>query len=568
MTIISHLDYRQDIAKLEAAVRGIDFDTVYGIPRGGQYPAAMLAQDMGKKLIFDPSEIDGKTLVVDDLCDSGATIEKFHEEHPDSKFAVVYLKEGGRKFEWLYFGSFFGKNADSNWLVFPDEHDGGIEENAKRILQYIGEDVTREGLIETPKRMRRAWDEIFAGYKTDPHDLVKTFVQGTCKEMVILKNAEFYSTCVIGSTLIETPTGRVPISRLKDGDWVYTFDEKKDCFTIKKCVNPRLIKKDAELVEVFTEKDTLYCTPDHKILTYDGWKEAKDLKPCDRIVSMSRGVMRMKNGKPRTYVGFSNLGGKEVAEHKFIYESLFGKTTKDIHHIDCNPVNNSPENLTLLTKSEHARLHTALERRGERLDKSRWTDEQRLRYEKNRKEGFYRLHNCKDSPEYKTMIARRSASVKESWRKRKESANHKVIAVRKVEWREDVWCMDVPGTHNFVAQGMVIHNCEHHFFPFFGHCSIGYIPNKKVIGVSKLARLLDCYSKRMQIQERMTTQIADFLEQELEARGVYVVCEGVHFCMTSRGVKKQDASMVTSAIRGEFMQNSAMRAEFLSLIGK
>ena len=300
MKIIDHLEYSDAIKKLEAAVKDLDFDTVYGIPRGGQYPAAMLAQDMGKRLIFSPFDIDCQTLIVDDLCDSGATIEKFSKDHPYSKFAVVYLKEGGKDYPWLSHGT----TIDGDWLVFPDEHDGGIEENAKRILQYIGEDVTREGLIETPKRMHRAWDEIFAGYKIDPHDLVKTFVQGTCKEMVILKNAEFYSTC------------------------------------------------------------------------------------------------------------------------------------------------------------------------------------------------------------------------------------------------------------------------EHHFFPFFGHCSIGYIPNKKVIGVSKLARLLDCYSKRMQIQERMTTQIADFLEQELEARGVYVVCEGVHFCMTSRGVKKQDASMVTSAIRGEFVQNAAMRAEFLSLIGK
>lgn len=178
------------------------------------------------------------------------------------------------------------------------------EAHAKAILEYIGEDVTREGLLETPKRMRRAWDEVFAGYKTNPKDLVKTFTQGTCKEMVILKHCEFFSYC------------------------------------------------------------------------------------------------------------------------------------------------------------------------------------------------------------------------------------------------------------------------EHHFFPFFGHCSIGYIPKDKVIGVSKLARLLDCYSRRMQIQERMTTQIADFLETELDARGVYVVCEGQHFCMTSRGVKKQDASMVTSAIRGEFMTNAAMRAEFLSLIGR
>lgn len=108
--------------------------------------------------------------------------------------------------------------------------------------------------------------------------------------------------------------------------------------------------------------------------------------------------------------------------------------------------------------------------------------------------------------------------------------------------------------------------CEHHFFPFFGHCSIGYVPDGRVLGISKLARLLDCFSRRMQIQERMTTQIADFIYDDLGARGVMVVCEGVHFCMTSRGVRKQDASMVTSAIRGEFETNASLRNEFLQLI--
>lgn len=108
--------------------------------------------------------------------------------------------------------------------------------------------------------------------------------------------------------------------------------------------------------------------------------------------------------------------------------------------------------------------------------------------------------------------------------------------------------------------------CEHHMFPFFGHISIGYVPNNKVIGISKLARLVDCFSKRMQIQERMTTEIADCIMNELDAKGVIVVCEGIHFCMRSRGVKKQDASMVTSAIRGAFQDNMALRQEFLSLI--
>ena len=108
--------------------------------------------------------------------------------------------------------------------------------------------------------------------------------------------------------------------------------------------------------------------------------------------------------------------------------------------------------------------------------------------------------------------------------------------------------------------------CEHHMFPFFGHISIGYLPNKKVIGISKLARLVDCFSKRLQIQERMTSQIADCIMENLDALGVIVVCEGVHFCMTSRGVRKQNTSMVTSAVRGVFEDNMNSRQEFLALI--
>lgn len=108
--------------------------------------------------------------------------------------------------------------------------------------------------------------------------------------------------------------------------------------------------------------------------------------------------------------------------------------------------------------------------------------------------------------------------------------------------------------------------CEHHMFPFFGHISIGYIPNGKVIGISKLARLVDCFAKRMQIQERLTSQIADTIMEELDALGVIVICEGVHFCMRSRGIKKQDASMVTSAVRGVFADDHKARNEFLALI--
>ena len=108
--------------------------------------------------------------------------------------------------------------------------------------------------------------------------------------------------------------------------------------------------------------------------------------------------------------------------------------------------------------------------------------------------------------------------------------------------------------------------CEHHLFPFFGHVSIGYLPNGRIVGISKLARLVDCFARRLQIQERMTAQIADAIVDVLDARGVYVMCEATHFCMTSRGIRKQNASMVTTAIRGAFEKSESLRLEFLAAV--
>lgn len=109
--------------------------------------------------------------------------------------------------------------------------------------------------------------------------------------------------------------------------------------------------------------------------------------------------------------------------------------------------------------------------------------------------------------------------------------------------------------------------CEHHMLPFFGSAHIGYIPNGAVVGVSKLARLVEVYSRRLQIQEQLTTQVADAIETHLKAKGVMVILEAQHFCMTSRGVEKQHSKMVTSAIRGVF-EKSDTRNEFMRLIGK
>jgi GTP cyclohydrolase I len=108
--------------------------------------------------------------------------------------------------------------------------------------------------------------------------------------------------------------------------------------------------------------------------------------------------------------------------------------------------------------------------------------------------------------------------------------------------------------------------CEHHMVPFYGKAHIGYLPNGKITGLSKLARVVDVYSRRLQVQERMTTQIRDAIQEALNPHGVAVVIEAKHLCMMMRGVQKQNSSTVTSAFTGPFLDNSSTRREFMNLI--
>tara|TARA_Y100000758_G_scaffold201132_1_gene143642 strand:+ start:799 stop:1464 length:666 start_codon:yes stop_codon:yes gene_type:complete len=105
--------------------------------------------------------------------------------------------------------------------------------------------------------------------------------------------------------------------------------------------------------------------------------------------------------------------------------------------------------------------------------------------------------------------------------------------------------------------------CEHHMLPFYGHASVGYIPEDKVIGLSKIPRIVDMFARRLQVQERMTQQIATFLDDLIKPRGVAVVVEASHLCAAMRGVKKQRTRMLTSAMLGAFRDNPSTRAEFM-----
>ena len=108
--------------------------------------------------------------------------------------------------------------------------------------------------------------------------------------------------------------------------------------------------------------------------------------------------------------------------------------------------------------------------------------------------------------------------------------------------------------------------CEHHLLPFIGKCHVAYMPGRKIVGLSKIPRLVEMFSRRLQVQERLTTQIASTINEVLQPRGVAVVMEAVHLCMMIRGVEKQNSKAITSAMLGSFRENAETRAEFMELI--
>ncbi len=184
--------FNQDIYQLFSILQKLPrpFTRVYGIPKGGVPIAIALAGLMdGMKVVDKPEMAD---LIVDDLCDTGRTLKTVRDRVPAASVAVLHRKA------WCPIKPNIILHDDcKDWIVYWWEgtEEKSVEDAVIRQLQFIGEDPTREGLRETPSRVVRAWGELFAGYKTDPASVCKTFSDGACDEMVLLKNCEFYSTC-------------------------------------------------------------------------------------------------------------------------------------------------------------------------------------------------------------------------------------------------------------------------------------------------------------------------------------------------------------------------------------
>jgi GTP cyclohydrolase I len=168
--------------------------------------------------------------------------------------------------------------------------------------------------------------------------------------------------------------------------------------------------------------------------------------------------------------------------------------------------------------------------------------------------GWYGKHGFKQESEFYVPIDSTFAEVEEVRRIPPGKKPHTVYSFQ---------CAPHP---TFLVGGHLTHNCEHHLLPFFGRAHVAYMPSRKIVGLSKIPRLVEMFSRRLQVQERLTTQIAHTINDVLQPRGVAVVIEGLHLCMLMRGVEKQNSKAVTSAMLGAFRDRPETRAEFMELI--
>jgi GTP cyclohydrolase I len=180
---------------------------------------------------------------------------------------------------------------------------------------------------------------------------------------------------------------------------------------------------------------------------------------------------------------------------------------------------------------------------------------ERLRISKRwHQPGWYGKHGFRQESEFYVPLDSTSATV---------VGVRRLAAAKKPHTVYSFTCQPYP---TFLIAGHLTHNCEHHVLPFVGKCHVAYMPRKKIVGLSKIPRLVDMYARRLQVQERLTTQIANTLDEVLQPRGVAVVMEAIHLCMLMRGVEKQNSKAVTSAMLGAFRDRPETRAEFMELI--
>ena len=516
-------------------------------------------------------------------------------------------------------------NGNQSGIVRPGQET--IEGHYRDILAFVGEDPEREGLLRTPHRAVEALKFLTQGYTQDVQTLLNGAIfNEDYDDMVVVKDIEFYSMCVPSKQIVNVVGGVKAARDVEVGDQLWTLQEGRAVSTRVTQVTSR---KTQALVAVETDRGMLRVTPDHPFATPEGWMEAKDLEGRFVEWTPPKSLCR-KRYPPKVGGAFGYTVGATFSDgtvgqrclslvvNEKEFAARYAASLAEAFGVNAviEPVERPSGYLKRQLAGYRVRVVSSyladLFRQYAGGDAHHMR--QRLpRVVLNSPETFhgfldgyvdgdgYRCKQCAGRKiasgnarflqELSQVVGARftprhgTASqlyVADSWMRkhgfRQEDHRTDLIESRWVKVQRVTPCAAVgkkPYTvysfqcdphPTFLINGHLSHNCEHHLLPFFGKVHVAYIPNGRIVGLSKIPRLVDMFARRLQVQERLTTQIAEAVEDALQPRGVAVVIEGAHMCMLMRGVQKQSAGMVTSHVMGAFRTDRATRQEFMALV--
>jgi len=513
-------------------------------------------------------------------------------------------------------------------LNLPDIDMNKIEAATLDILEAVGEDPEREGLLRTPERVARAYEELLSGYRIDPVKLINDAIFNVeYDDMVIVRDIEFYSLCVPSKQLVNAVKGAKQAATVEVGESLWTLHEGR---VVPTTVTNITSHQTPELVEIETEEGVIRVTLDHPFATPHGWMEAKDLegnqiewthpkKLCrDRFIPTTgyyfgyavgamcsdgtvsnRYISLVVNdldfarrfaqsleqafgvcanieavSRPSGFTGKDTPGFRVRVVSSYLADLFRHYVGGDAHHmrqqfprvvlesqesmrgfidgyVEGDGFRNKTSAGSTIISANVPFLAQFANVIGARFTPNNGPTASRLYIADSweRKHGFHREDHRTDLYESEWVTVKRVTTL--------EAVGYKPYTVYSFT------CEPYP---TFLIGGHLSHNCEHHMLPFIGRAHVAYISSGKVIGLSKIPRIVDMFARRLQVQERMTHQIAEFLNEVLQPRGVAVVLDGIHMCSMMRGVKKENASMTTSAMLGQFRLDEKTRAEFMTHI--
>jgi GTP cyclohydrolase I len=455
-----------------------------------------------------------------------------------------------------------------------------IAKLVQQLLKELGEDAQREGLARTPERVEKALRYLTSGYQTSVADVLNEalFVE-QYDEMVVVKDIDFFSLCVPSKQIVNAVEGAKPAARVQPGDRLWTLDSGH----LKETRVTRVLsRKTRELVQVRTTAGRFRVTPDHPVMTESGWKEAGRLEPGTSVEwikpkSLCRPSAEAKPGYAAGYVLGAVAADGSIQEGRricpVVKRAEFARKYGEMLAQAFPPTGPAVERVSVPSSflrrevpmaagkgrfivSANRTFLTALAQYLETPLASTGTDGTAKVYVSPRwhQAGWYGQHGFRQQSDFYVPVDSTYSTVLEVRRVPPAKKPYTVYSFK---------CEPYP---TFLIGGHLTHNCEHHLIPFFGKAHVAYMPDKKILGLSKIPRLVEMFSRRLQVQERLTTQIASTLNEALQPKGVAVVMEAIHLCMLMRGVEKQNSKAVTSAMLGSFRSRPETRAEFMELI--